>query len=496
VGYNFSGSKGDILSYRGLSGGIYKPLSGNEIEIIHEASLEILEKTGFTYEAGLDSTLALLEDAGAVVDRNADRIYFPRDLVMEQVAKAPAEVILYSRDGQNDLILTEDRVHLGTGGAAVKILDLETGEARPSVLDDLYQLGRLVDHLDHIHFFLRPCIPTDIAEDHYDVNTYYACLKSTAKHVMSGVNDVNGLKHVIELAAIVAGGKDRLQTRPFISVIASFAISPLKLCTQSTLIMQEANRSSIPVALSAAPMAGSTSPITMAGTLAQLHAEQLAGICICQLTRPGAPILYGGIPGRANLVSMSYLGGAVECGMMNAAIHQLANHIKVPNYNSSGLSDSKIPDAQAGWEKAITTLLATMGGSNYIHHAAGMLESMLTVAYEQYVIDDEIIGMCGKVLMGIEVDSGRLALDVIEAVGPGGNFMLADHTVDHLRTEYHMGNRVSDQAIREQWENDGALDARERGRKIAKQILAKEEKSYISPEQDQTIREKFNILLA
>jgi trimethylamine--corrinoid protein Co-methyltransferase len=483
------------VNYMGLAGGQYKPLSEKDVETIHEASLDILAKIGFTYEAGLDNTLVMLENAGAVVDRKINRIYFPRDLIIEQAAKAPAQIMLYSRDGRNDLNLTEDRVHLGTGGAAIKILDLETEDPRPSTLDDLYQLGRLVDRLGNIHFFLRPCIPTDIPESECDVNTYYACLKSTAKHVMSGVNDVTGLHRVIDLAAMIAGGKDQLQARPFVSVITSFAISPLKLCTQSTLIMQEAIRNRIPVALSAAPMSGSTSPITMAGTLAQLHAEQLAGICICQLTNPGAPLLYGGIPGRANLVSMGYLGGAVECGMMNAAIHQLSNHIQVPNYNSSGLTDSKIPDAQAGWEKAATTLLAAMGGSNFVHHAAGMLESMLTVAYEQYVIDDEIIGMCGKVLQGIEVDAEHLALDVIEAVGPGGSFMISDHTLDHLRSEYYLGNRIADQQNRELWEKDGALDARARGRQIAKKILAEEPKSYIPQDLDRAIRTKFNILL-
>ncbi len=483
------------MTYKGLSGGQYKPLSENEVETIHEASLDILEKIGFTFESGLDDTLALLENAGATIDRTADRIYFPRDLIIAQAANAPGRVILYSRDGKNDLDLTEDRVHLGTGGAAVKILDLESGDPRPSTLNDLYQLGRLVDSLDNINFFLRPCIPTDIPEDLYDVNAFYACLKSTAKHVMAGVNDVSGLHQVIDLAAALAGSKDQLQARPFISVVTSFAISPLKFCTLSTLIMQEAIRNLIPVVLSAAPMSGSTSPITMAGTLAQLHAEQLAGICICQLTNPGAPLLYGGIPGRANLTSMGYLGGAVECGMMNAAIHQLSQHIEVPNYNSSGLTDSKIPDAQAGWEKAATTLLAAMGGSNFVHHAAGMLESMLTVAYEQYVIDDEIIGMCGKVLKGIDVDPEHLALDVIAAVGPGGNYMLADHTVEHIRSEYYLTSPITDQQNRELWEQDGSLDARSRGRQIARKILSEEEKSYIEPEIDQAIRERFNILL-
>ncbi len=283
--------------------------------------------------------------------------------------------------------------------------------------------------------------------------------------------------------------------KPFISVITSFAISPLKLCTQSTLIMQEANRNQIPVALSCAPMAGSTSPVTMAGTLALIHAEQLAGITICQLTHAGAPLLYGGIPGLANLSTMGYQGGAVECGMMNAAIHQMSKHVKVPNYNSSGLTDAKVPDAQAGWEKALTAVLASMGGSNYIHHSAGMLESMLTVALEQYVIDDEIIGNCCKVLKGIEVDSEHLALDVIKAVGPGGNYMTAPHTMKHMRTEYYQSNGVSDKKSRNKWEQNGSMDARENAVKIAKKLVANRVTGYISPEVDKAIREKYNILL-
>jgi trimethylamine--corrinoid protein Co-methyltransferase len=352
-----------------------------------------------------------------------------------------------------------------------------------------------VDQLDNILFFLRPCIPTDIPATAYDVNVFYACLKATRKHVMAGVNDVEGFHKMLDLASVVAGGMKKLQERPFISIITSFAISPLRLDTQTTLIMQEAVRNRIPVALSCATMAGSTSPITMAGTLAQIHAEQLLGITICQLTNPGAPLLYGGIPGMANLRTMGYLGGAVECGMMNAAIHQLAHYIKVPNYNSSGLTDSKIPDAQAAWEKTFTTLLAAMGGSNYVHHAAGMLESMLTVAYEQYIIDDEIIGMSSRVLKGIDVDVEHLALEVIDFVGPGGNFMTSPHTLKHMREEYFNGNGVTDRKSRKKWEDEGSLDARERARKKVKEILSSPQTEMIPPEIDARIRERFEILL-
>jgi trimethylamine--corrinoid protein Co-methyltransferase len=483
------------MNLKGLSGGQYRPLSDEGINTIHKAAITILGKTGMTFESGLDDTLDMLEKAGARVDRAQGRIRFPGKLIEEQVKKAPGRVVLYSRDGKNDLDLTENRVYLGTGGAAIKVLDLETGNPRSTTLQDIYQIGRLVDRLNHIHFYLRPCIPTDITESDYDINMFYACLKSTGKHVMSGVNNEAGFHQIIDLATMIAGDKSHLQKRPFVSIITSFAISPLKLCTQSTRIMQEANRLGIPVALSAAPMSGSTSPMTMAGTLAQLHAEQLAGICICQLTQPGAPLLYGGIPGMANLKTMGYLGGAVECGMMNAAIHQMAHHIGVPNYNSSGLTDSKVPDAQAGWEKAMTTLLAAMGGSNYIHHAAGMLESMLAVAYEQYVIDDEIIGMCCKVLDGITVDPDHLALDVIDSVGPGGNFMTSEHTMKYMRKEYFPGNGVTDSRSRDKWEKDGSLDARVRARNLAKRILSEAPTTYISEDMDRAIRNQFNILL-
>jgi trimethylamine--corrinoid protein Co-methyltransferase len=192
---------------------------------------------------------------------------------------------------------------------------------------------------------------------------------------------------------------------------------------------------------------------------------------------------------------MGYMGGAVECGMMNAAIHQMAHYIKVPNYNSAGLSDSKIPDSQAAWEKAFTNLLAAMGGSNYIHHAAGMLESMISIAYEQYVIDDEIIGMSCKVLKGIDVDTEHLALEVIGSVGPGGNYMMEEHTLEHMHDEYYEGNDVSDKLSRKKWEENGSLNTRERAKEIVRKILNEEEKSYLADDIDKKIRQKYKIFL-
>ena len=483
------------MNSKGLSGGIYKPLSPEGIDTIHNASLTILEKTGFAYESGLDATIEMLANAGATIDREMKRIRFPRELILESIAKAPSQVILYARDGKNDLDLTEDKVHLGTGGAAVKILDMETGLPRSSTLKDLYDLGRLVDRLDHIHFFLRPCIPTDIPEADYDVNMFYACLKATGKHVMSGVNDEAGLHRIIDMAALLAGGKA--------------AVAGQTVYIDYHLVCHFTAEAVHPIHTD---HAGLQSPGHPRGLVRRAHVRLHQPHDHGRHPGPAARRATGGYhdlpvdPTRCAAALRRHSGhgqhghhglpgGGVECGMMNAAIHQMAAHIDVPNYNSAGLTDAKLPDAQAGWEKAMTILLGAMGGSNYMHHSAGMLESMLTVAPEQYVIDDEIIGMACKVLKGIEVDAEHLAIEVIDTVGPSGNFMMSPHTMKYMRSEYFQGNGVTDSKSRHQWEQGGSMDTRERGKAIARKILEAPESPYIPEDIDLTIRKKFNILL-
>jgi trimethylamine--corrinoid protein Co-methyltransferase len=242
-------------------------------------------------------------------------------------------------------------------------------------------------------------------------------------------------------------------------------------------------------------MAGSTSPVTLAGSLAQVHAEQLSGIVLTQLARPGAPVLYGAIPSMADFRSMGYAGGGIEFGLMNAAAAQMARHIGVPNYNSAALTDSKLPDIQAGYEKAYSICLAALAGSSFIHHAAGMLESMKAIAYEQYVIDDEIIGMALRLLRGIRVDADTLAIDAIREVGPAGNFLAHDHTVRYMREEYFTPP-LEERQTREAWEAAGGLDARQRARRRAKDILASHRPPPLDRDTDRAIRARFDIRLA
>jgi trimethylamine--corrinoid protein Co-methyltransferase len=272
-------------------------------------------------------------------------------------------------------------------------------------------------------------------------------------------------------------------------------ISPLKLDIPSAEVLQTAVENGIPVALSSAPIAGSTAPLTLAGVLTQVHAEELSGIVLTQAIQSGAPVLYGPVPAAAELHTMSYLGGAIESGLLNAACVQLADLIDVPIYSDAGLTDSKLPDVQAGYEKAANIMLVAMAGGNYIHHSAGMLESMLTVAYEQFVIDNDINGMALRALQGIEINEDTLAVDVIQNVGPGGNYLTQLHTIKHLRSSEYYMPVTSNRQSRDAWTKAGKLDARDKARAIARDILNKERPSLIPPEIDEQIRSRFDILV-
>jgi trimethylamine--corrinoid protein Co-methyltransferase len=293
------------------------------------------------------------------------------------------------------------------------------------------------------------------------VNRFYTSLVHTTKHVMGGVHSIEGAQQVIDLASLVAGGLEALRERPLVSCITSWMVSPLHLDTNVTDILIEWCRHGLPLVLSSAPMAGSTAPVTLAGSLVQLNAEQLSGVVLCQLVRPGTPVLAGYIPGLADMRSGGYVAGAVEFGMMQAAAAQLAHFYGLPIYCSGGMSDSKLPDAQAGYEKMATLLLAAMGGCNYIHHAFGMVTNMNAASLEQAVIDDEIVGMVMRALRGIESTDDSLALEAIGRVGPGGHYLTDPHTLRFMRSEFYHPT-LGDRQNRAAWEATGSLDTRQR----------------------------------
>jgi trimethylamine--corrinoid protein Co-methyltransferase len=470
-----------------MVGGQYKPLTDDQVQQIHEASLEVLERTGVQVDE--PEALALFEEAGADVQEN--RVRIARSLVEDAIDLVPSTVVLAGRDSEHDLILEDARVHIGTGGAALQVLDLDTGTVRDAVLSDVRDMARIVDALSNIQFYLIPIYPADVPEDQLEISKYYAALANTTKHVQAGVYTLQGIRDVVAMCEQIAGGPDALRARPVVSFITSWMVSPLKFASDVTTLLIEVCRQGIPVVLSAAPMAGSTSPVTLAGTLVQLNAEQLSGLTLTQLVSPGTPVLMGPIPATADMRSGKYLGGSVELGIGNAAIAQLAHFYRVPVYNSAGMTDSKLPDIQAGIEKAQSAMQVALAGANFIHHAAGMLEDMSTIAYEQFVIDNEMLGMAMRAVRGIEVNRDTLALDAIARVGPGGHYLADEHTVRYMRTEHYYPSGVFDRQGRAEWEVSGGTSAWQRAKEAARTILETHEPWPLEAGVDEWIRDQF-----
>ncbi len=477
----------------GLAGGQYRPLTDEAVRRIHEASLTVLERTGI--EVMPSECRDIFAAAGATVDAAANRVYIPREMVSRALKLAPPSVTLHGRVPAHNITLGGTRVHLGTGGAAVKIIDLETQRIRETVLADVAQIGHLVDALDNIHFYLRACVARDVPNHLLDVNTYYAAAVNTTKHVTTNSYTVDTVRELVDIAARIVGGRDQLRQQPIFSITNCWTVSPLRYAPETVEVLTEVIRQDVPVFMSSAPQAGATSPAALAGSLVQINAEELSGVVYSQLVKPGAPVILGYVPSVADLRTGNFVGGAPEFGLMNAAAAQLGQFYGLPVYNSSGLTDSKIPDAQAGYEKGITGLAAALAGANYIHHSAGFLESMLTVAYEQYVIDDDINGAILRTVRGIEVNDETLSVDLIDRVCRGeGHYLGTAQSLSLMNSEYYYPHS-SDRQRRDDWELDGSLDMRERARRTAKHLLQTHRPQRIPPQVDAAIRDKYEILL-
>lgn len=477
--------------YKGYVGGQYTPLSQDRIGRIHETSVRVLDEVGIRIDS--EEARNILLDNGGKQDPDSWRIKLSPKIIERSIKSAPSRIILHGRREEHNIIAEGNRTYFGTGGAAINVIDLETGYTRSSLLKDIADFARLVEAMPNIHFFVRPCAAQDVPPTEMAINEIYASLANTSKHVLGSAYTPDGVENLLNLGGIIAGSRASFLEKPFFSIIVGWMDSPLVFNSAGTDTLLAAVRNGVPVMLSSAPMAGSTSPVTLAGTLVQLHAEELAGIVLTQLVRPGTPVLYGGIPSMADLHHLTFVGGGVESGMMNAAIAQLSHYINIPNYNSAGITEAKIPDIQAVYEKCFAILQCALSGSNIIHHAAGILESLLTISHEQLIIDNEIISMAIRAVRGIEVNEDTLAFDVIEEFGATGNYLFSEHTVEYMRSEFVLPT-LADRNLRQTWEEMGMEDIREKARKKAKQILSESSwKNELPAEVDREIRKKFPI---
>ncbi|MFQ3549356.1 MAG: trimethylamine methyltransferase family protein [Armatimonadota bacterium] len=472
-------------------GGQYKPLSDKDVQMIHEGALKVLEETGV--KCFTKTGREYFKKAGANVDDSTCMVKISRAMVEDAIASAPSSITLCGRDRKHDVVLENSNVHLGTGGTAINVLDLETGKRRPSTTEDVRLFSFFVDALENIHLHTINVYPNDVtAIDEVDVNRFYWAIKNTNKHIMGGIYSMQGLKDVIEMASMVAGGIDNLRANPFVSFI-TLIISPLKIDDIYGEMTCYICEQGLPVVVPTEPLCGATSPITMASNVMLHVAESLSGIVLTQVVNKGCPAIFGSVGSIVSMSTMDHLSGAIERAMINSAVSQMAQFYKLPYYSTAGMTDSKTVDTQAGYESGMSNLLVAMSGANYIHDAAGLMEFDLTASYEKLIIDDEIIGRVLRVLRGIEVNEETLALDIIKEIGAGGDFLGQEHTVKYMRTEFAKAT-VSDQQQREFWEAQGSPDTYQRAHAIALDILAKHKPEGIPANIDKAIREKFTYI--
>ena len=460
---------------------LYKPLSESDVKKIAESAYKILESSGVNVFS--KTAIDAFEKAGAEVDRAKSIARLPRAFVEDKIAKNPSSITLHSRDGENDLVLEDNNVYFATGGTAIYVIDPETGKRRASTLEDVRMNAKMVESLENLDSFLINVFPNDIREkDSIDVNRFFHALDNTSKHVMGGIYSLSGLKKAVKMAEAIAGGAEKLREKPFVSFI-TLIISPFKIDDdygEMTCFLAEKG---LPVVVPTEPICGTTSPVTLAGNVLTHTAETLAGICLVQSVKEGAPGICGSVGSITDLSTMAHLGGPIERGMLHSAVSQMAQYFRIPLYSTAGTSDSKEMDVQASFESAMSSLLVSMSGANYIHDIAGLLEADLTVSYQKLAVDNEILGMCRRVLKGIEVNDDSLAVDLLIEKGPGKDYLAEEHTVKHMRGEFYN----PELANRDKRESMGpGEDALSRADKKVKEILGRETEGKLPEE----IREK------
>lgn len=475
----------------GLTGGKFKPLTEAEIQNVHHTVLDVLENIGMADPIPIVQEHAL--EKGCRLDDHG-RLCFPRALVEDMIADAARELTFYGQDPRFDLDLRDQRVHTYGGGEAVTILDVGASTYRPSTLMDVYDAARLVDRLDNIHAFSRLMVATDMqGRMACDINTAYVSAAGTAKHTALTFGDPNNIEPTLEMLYMIAGGKDKFHERPFCHGGGCPVISPLRYGADNSEVCVESIKFGAPVWIVVAPQAGATAPAALAGAVVQVMAEAIASLLMINFVAPKHPVIVGPWPFVSDLRTGSFTGGGGEEALVSAAAAQMTNHYGLVSSVGAGMSDSKLPDNQAGYEKAIAVALAALAGCNNISESAGMMGSLMGLSFESLVIDNDMLGTVLRTVRGIEVNEETLSYAEIEnAVRGEGHFLRQKQTLSLMRSEYDYP-KLADRLTPNVWEEAGSLDIREQAGMRVNEILSTHYPTYIDPVVDSKIRDRFKI---
>lgn len=467
---------------QGLKGGQLKVLSEEDIHQVHMATLEVLEDIGVKIENR--PALELMADNGCRVDFNKQMVKVPEYVLKEALQSAPSKITLYGKKPDFDVMLDDTNTVYTMGGAgAIRVLDLD-GRRRPATLRDLVDLTRLQDVLENMHIAHFLVLPQDIPQEGADRIVFATMLKHTQRphHTIPG--GPQGVKDHVEIASILAGGTDRLLQAPF--YLENVCVeSPLYHPQERVEELMEVAKYGIPMLIEEDAVAGATTPFTIAGTLVEQNANILCGIVLAQMVNPGTPCIYAISSGIMDMRVGNYSAAAPESTLLHIATSQMVHFYHLP-FQGGNTCDSKLPDAQMGYERALHFLALALGGCNIIHVATGNLEQMRLASYEQCLLDNEILGAAFRIVEGITVDKDTLGVEVLKEAGPQGNFLAHDHTLRYLKRTRWMPT-LTDRKNWEAWEIDGAKDMRERAREEVKKILKEHHPHYVSEDMQKEI---------
>ena len=478
----------------GMPGGTYAPLSSENEQRIHHAVLDALEQIGLADAppSGIDH----LTRAGAIYGDDG-RIRFPRALIEDTIASANRSIELFSRDGRHDLELSGTKVHYGTAGAAVHMVDVEGRNYRESTVQDLFNAARITDQLDNIHFLQRPMVCRDITDNReMDLNTIYACCSGTTKHVGTSFTEPAFVADALKMLHMIAGGEEAWRARPFLSNSNCFVVPPMKFATESCLVMEECIQGGMPILLLSAGQAGATAPAPIAGAIVQAVAECLAGLVYVNAVKPGHPAIFGTWPFVSDLRTGAMSGGSGEQALLSAGCAQMHRFYNLPGGAAAGIADAKLPDMQAGWEQATSNVMAGLSGLNMVYEAAGMHGSLLGFCHESLILGDDLIGQALRCVRGIVVNEDTVSLEVIKQTcleGPG-HYLGSDQTLALMQTEY-IYPALGDRSSPKEWDELGKPDLVEKAKARKNNILSQPSAAQFSPDVERDIRAAFTIHL-
>lgn len=478
----------------GLEGGRYNPLSDADMERINEAALEALETIGLADAP--ESGMRILQDAGAILGDDG-RLRFPRTIVENALRLAARDITLHGRAPEHDLHLSGTRVHYGTAGAAVHLVDVEANEYRDCTVQDLHDAARIVNQLDNVHFLQRPMVCRDITDNfEMDLNTIYACTSGTTKHVGTSFTEPDFVPGCFDLIHQIAGGEAAWRARPFISASICFVVPPMKFATEACLVMEQCIANGMPVLLLSAGQAGATAPASIAGAIVQAVAECLAGLVYVNAIKPGHPAIFGTWPFVSDLRTGAMSGGSGEQALLSAGCAQMHRFYGLPGGAAAGIADAKMPDMQAGYEQAHSNVMAGLSGLNMVYESVGMHASLLGFSFESLIIGDDLLGQSLRCVRGIEVSDAALSLDTMREVcltGPG-HYLGSAQTLSLMQTDY-IYPALGDRSSPKEWVERGKPNLIEKAIARKHEILASLSAASFDAETDARIRSRFAIHL-